>query len=397
MFNFKQYDWRKYNFTLLVTMVILGVCSSYFVKFAVTHTMGADKSGGYFKKQIICLILGLIIAVVVSLIDYKRICDFAVIYYVIGTLLVAATRMPVIGTDAGTHSYRWIKIPGTSFTFQSSEICKVVLIVALALFFTKRQEDIDSPKTIFQSMLIFMVPTAIILTQSDLSSSLVIFFIFAIMIFAAGLSYKIIVPVIAVMIPLVIGGLWFIQQPIAESVIPKDHLYQAQRVVAFLHPDDEEYADDDNYQQLHSISSIASGELTGKLLSDDATSDRNYVYVDVCESDFIFSVIGEEVGFVGSVLVIALLCVIVFLCVRTAKRCNDTMGYLIALGISAMLMFQIFTNIGVAAMILPNTGLPLPFLSSGISSMIACAIEVGLIINIGMQSGTGDRSGISFL
>lgn len=397
MFNFKQYDWRKYNFTLLVIMVILGVCSAYFVKFAVTHTMGADKSGSYFTKQIVCLLLGLIIAVIVSLIDYKRICDFAVIYYVIGTLLVAATRLPVIGTDAGTHSYRWIKIPGIGFTFQSSEICKVVIIIALALFFTRRQDEINSPKTIFQSMLIFMIPTAIILTQSDLSSSLVIFFIFAIMIFAAGLSYKIIVPVIAVMIPLVIGGLWFIQQPIAKNIIPEDHLYQAQRVVAFLHPDDEEYADSDNYQQLHSITSIASGELTGKLLSDDASSDRNYIYVDVCESDFIFSVIGEEVGFVGSALVIALLCMIVFLCVRTAKRCNDTMGYLIALGISAMLMFQIFTNIGVAAMILPNTGLPLPFLSSGISSMIACAIEVGLIINIGMQSGTGDRSGISFL
>lgn len=397
MFKFKQYDWRKYNFVLIVIMIILGICSSYFVKFAVTQTEGSDAGSGYFKKQILCLLLGLFITVAVSLIDYKRLCDFTAIYYVIGVLLVAATKMPVIGTDAGTHSYRWIKIPGTGFTFQSSEICKVVLIIALAVFFTKYQEEINTPKRVFQAILIFMIPTGIILTQSDLSSSLVIFFIFGIMIFAAGLSYKVVVPVIAVAIPLVIGGIWFIQQPIASTIIPEKNLYQAQRVIAFLHPDDEQYKIDDNYQQLHSITSIASGGLAGKLLDEDAIDSRDYVYVDVCESDFIFSVIGEEVGFVGSFLIVALLCVIVFVSIRTAKRCNDTMGYLIAIGISAMLMFQIFANIGVATMILPNTGLPLPFLSTGISSMVGCAIEIGLLLNIGMQSGTGDRSGISFL
>ena len=94
---------------------------------------------------------------------------------------------------------------------------------------------------------------------------------------------------------------------------------------------------------------------------------------------------------------IALLCAIVFLCIRTAKHCNDTMGYLIAVGISAMFMFQVFANIGVATMLLPNTGLPLPFLSNGISSLMASSIAVGMVINIGLQPGTGDRSGISFL
>lgn len=397
MFKLKQYDWRKYNFVLIVIMIILGICSSYFVKFAVTQTMGSDSAPGYFRKQILCMILGLFITVAVSLIDYRRLCDFSAFYYVIGVLLVAATKMPVIGTDAKTNSYRWIKIPGTGFTFQSSEICKVVLIISLAVFFTKYQEEINTPKRVFQAILLFMIPTGIILTQSDLSSSLVIFFIFGIMIFAAGLSYKVVVPVIAVAIPLVIGGIWFIQQPIAATIIPEKNLYQAQRVVAFLHPDDEKYKIDDNYQQLQSITSIASGGLTGKMLDEEAIDSRDYIHVDVCESDFIFSVIGEEVGFVGSCLIVSMLCLIVFISIRTAKRCNDTMGYLIAIGISAMLMFQIFANIGVATMLLPNTGLPLPFLSSGISSMVGCAIEIGLLLNIGMQSGTGDRSGISFL
>ena len=397
MFNFRQYDWKKYNYVLLIIMVVLGICSAYFVKFAATQTMGIEQSGAYFKKQIICLVMGLVIAIVVSLMDYKRVCDFAIIYYVISTLLVLATKLPVIGTDAGTDSYRWIKIPGTSFTFQSSEICKVALIITLAVFFKNKLEEINSIKTIVLAIVIFMIPTSIILTQSDLSSSLVIFFIFAIMIFAAGLSYKIVVPTILILIPLVVGGIWLIQQPIVQNIIPKEHRYQVNRVVAFLHPDDEYYALNDNYQQLKSVSAIASGELTGKLLDKSESVSRNYSSVDVCESDFIFAVIAEEIGFVGSGLILLLLCLVVFSCIRTAQKCNDTIGYLIAIGISAMLMFQIFANIGVATMILPNTGLPLPFLSSGISSMIACAIEVGLIINIGIQSGTGDRRGISFL
>ena len=104
MFNFRQYDWKKYNYVLLINMVILGICSAYFVKFAAAQTMGIERSGGYFKKQILCLIMGLCITVVVSLMDYKRLCDFSIIYYVISTLLVLATKLPVIGTDAGTDS-----------------------------------------------------------------------------------------------------------------------------------------------------------------------------------------------------------------------------------------------------------------------------------------------------
>ena len=385
MFKFKQYDWRRYNFSLLIVVIILCVCSAYFVKFA----MGEEDGASYFKRQIIAMIAGIMISVFISIMDYSRICDFVIIYYILGTLMVAATRLSPLGTNMGTDSYRWLKLPGVNF--QPSELCKIIVILTLAVFFVKMQEKMDSWKTFFLGFLLTMLPTGFILIQSDLSSSLVIIFIFAMMIFAAGLAYKIVIPILAVGIPSLIGIVWFLDQPIAKSIIPEKHWYQVNRVVAFLHPD--QFADDLNYQQLYSIQSIASGRLTGKLINTDSTAVRDYFWIDVRESDFIFTVIGEEMGFIGSCAIIGLLCAIVFLCIRTAKKCNDPLGKMIAIGISAMFMFQIFTNISVAAMILPNTGLPLPFLSNGISSLFSGMIAIGIILNIGMQSnGSGHSS-----
>ena len=389
MFKLKQYDWRKYNFALVLVVIILCVCGAYFVKFAVTD----DEASSYFKRQIFAMIGGLFVVGFVSLIDYRRICDFVVVYYIIGTLMAAATKLSPLGTDLGTSSYRWLALPGLNF--QPSEICKIIIILMLAAYFVKMQEEMHSWKTFLIGFGIMFLPTFFILIQSDLSSSLVIIFVFAMMVFAAGVSYKIVVPILAVCIPTLIGGLWFLQQPMAKKIIPKSHWYQIDRVVGFLNP--EKYSDSTMYQQLHSIQAIASGKLTGKLMSDTATTSRDYRWVDVCESDFIFTVVGEEVGFIGSCLIIGLLCLVVFLCLRTAKKCNDTLGYLIAIGISAMFMFQVFANIGVATLILPNTGLPLPFLSNGISSLLSCMIAIGMMLNIGMQSGSGDRGGISFL
>lgn len=389
MFNFKQYDWRRYNFSILIVVIVLCVCSAYFVKFAV----GEEDGASYFKRQIIAMVAGVLIAIFISIINYRRICDFVIVYYIVGTLMAAATRLSPLGTNMGTDSYRWLKLPGVNF--QPSELCKIIVILTLAVFFVKMQEKMDSWSSFFLGLIITMIPTGFILIQSDLSSSLVIVFIFAMMVFAAGLAYKIVIPILILVIPSLFGIVWFLDQPIARNIIPKNHWYQIDRVVGFLHPD--QFTDSTNYQQLHSIQAIASGKLTGKMINTELSSLRDYFWVDVRESDFIFTVIGEELGFIGSFVIIGLLCTVVFLCIRTAKKCNDPLGKLIAIGISAMFMFQIFANIGVAAMILPNTGLPLPFLSNGISSLFSSMIAVGIIINIGIQSGVSSHSSVGFL
>ena len=385
MFNLKQYNLRRYNFSLIIVVMLLCIMSAYFVKFA-GNIDGVGSS--YFKRQLIGAIISLIIAIIISFIDYHYVCAFVGVYYIIGTILAAATRLSPLGTDLETDSYRWIRLPGVNF--QPSEICKIIIILTLAVFFTKFNEEINKFRTIALAIVIMAIPTFFILIQSDLSSSIVIMFVFCVMLFAAGLSYKIVVPTLILSIPTVIALFWYIQQPFQKLL--KD--YQLERVIGFLHPN--EYLDDTNFQQYHSIHSIASGQLFGKLITDNGNGTREYSWVDVRESDFIFSVIGEEVGFIGVCFVIGLLAIIVVKCIMTAKKANDYLGQLIAIGISAMFAFQSFANIGVAAFILPNTGLPLPFLSNGISSMLSCMIGIGIILNIGLQGSNSTRSSINY-
>lgn len=382
MFNFKQYNLKKYNILLVAVVTILGLAGCYFVKCA----GGADFGASNFKKQLLALLLGLCVAVLVSVIDYHFICRFAVIGYIIGTVMVAATRFSPLGTDLSTDSYRWLKLFG--FNLQPSELMKILLILMLAVYLERMKEQMDRFRTLLFSGLIMALPTFFVLVQSDLSSSLVMIFLFAMMVFAAGLSYKIVGAILAVGVPLFIAVFWYIQQPYQKLL----NGYQRLRIVGFLEP--EAYDNSIMYQQNHSVQAIGSGQLIGKTFQD-AGGGRAYRYVDVVESDFIFTVIGEEVGFIGSCVIILLLAIVIFLCLRTAKRAFDRMGMLIAVGVASMFMFQVFANIGVAIRILPNTGLPLPFLSSGISSMVACMIGIGLILNIGIQGSRNRYGGFS--
>ena len=145
------------------------------------------------------------------------------------------------------------------------------------------------------------------------------------------------------------------------------------------------------YQQLNSVQAIGAGKLYGKLLSEGTSSVRGYNSVGVRESDFIWSIVGEEFGFLGCCLIILLLFVVIVMCLLVAKKAKDRLGRLIAIGISAMFMFQVFANIGVATMILPNTGLPLPFISYGLSSLVSAMIAVGIVLNIGLQQKNSVR------
>jgi rod shape determining protein RodA len=153
--------------------------------------------------------------------------------------------------------------------------------------------------------------------------------------------------------------------------------------MSFLHPELD--TSDTMYQQDNSIQVIGSGKLTGKLITEGVDSIQSDTYVPISESDFIFSVIGEALGFIGGCIIIFLFALLIFKCLNISRNASDRMGMLIALGIASMFMFQIFVNVGVATKILPNTGLPLPFVSYGLSSLLSCMIAIGLVINISLQ------------
>lgn len=366
MLNLKQYDFKRYNLTLVIIVIILGFIGAFLIK-------QAKPDESLYIKHLIGLFGGILMAAIVSLIDYHFICSFYIVLYVINLVLLVLVRLIGISYN---HSQRWLNLGFT--TFQPSELTKIILILFAARLFTMFRQKINNVWVLLLSTISIAVPTFLILIQTNLSTSLVIAFIFVMMIFAAGLSWKIIVPILVIGIPTVLGLFWYIQQDYQVLLKP----YQQQRVLSFLNP--EQYPDL-LYQQDNSVLAIGSGQLYGKILSDDTLDKRNYDDVPISESDFIFAVAGEEFGFIGSCIIIGLYTIIIYICLMTARKAPDYMGMLIAIGIASMFVFQLFVNIGVATSILPNTGIPLPFVSSGLSSFISGMLAIGIILNIRLQ------------
>lgn len=375
----KRYNWRNYDIFLVVVVLILSLISSYVISI-VNPTIS-------IRRQLVGVVAGLLIIAIFSLIDYHDLCLYIPIIYIITTLMAMATRLTPLGDDKTTGSYRWLDFKIISF--QPSEICKIVLILALATFFAKRRENLQSFKNFFLAVLITIVPTSFILIQTDLSSSVVMIVVLVMMLACSGIGHRILAPVAAVVIPIIGFLFWYIQQP--NQILLRG--YQLDRIMGWLHPENQELGV--MYQQNNSVLSIASGKLYGKLL-EGSEGARNYTSVDVTESDFIWTPISEEFGFVGCMVILALLSIVIIKCFLAAKNARDYIGMMIAVGIGAMFCFQTFFNIGVATSILPNTGLPLPFLSNGLTSLISNMMAIGILLNIGIQPNRGSSSNLDF-
>lgn len=382
----RQYDWKKYNFSLLCVVVILCILGLYCVRMAGGTTKGAS----LMKGQLVGLILGLIIVAIVSVIDYHFICQFCVVYYIVGILLTLAVHTP-LGTDSKTGAYRWIKLG--PITFQPTELMKIILIITLAALFSRLHSKLDKVSTLVKVCVVSAIPVLAILTQPDLSSSLVGVFIMCVMIFIGEVSYRIIVPILIAAVPICGFLAWYVQIP-GNLIL---HNYQYNRIQAWLHPDTYPNADNLNWQQNSAIKAIASGQLYGKFIQDggQGLESRTFNGVGIRESDFIWSVVGEEFGFLGCCLVLLLFAIVIFKCFMVAKKAQDYLGKMIAVGVSAMFMFQVFANICVVTFIFPNTGLPLPFISNGLSSMISAMIGIGLVMNIGIQPAKSSKEGFT--
>ena len=382
----RQYDWKKYNFSLLFVVVTLCILGLFCVKMAGGTTKGAS----LMKGQLVGLILGLFVVAVVSVIDYHFICQFSIIYYIIGILLTLAVHTS-LGTDNKTGTYRWIQVGPISF--QPTELMKIILIITLATLFARLHSKMDKVSSVVKICVVAAIPVLAILTQPDLSSSLVGIFIMCVMIFVGGVTYRIIVPILIAAVPLSVLLAWYIQIP--GNFILRG--YQYNRIQAWLHPDTYPNADNLNWQQNSAIKAIASGQLYGKFIQDGGKGleSRTYNGVAIRESDFIWSVVGEEFGFLGCCVVLLLFAIVIFKCFMVAKKAQDFLGKMIAVGVAAMFMFQVFANICVVTFIFPNTGLPLPFISNGLSSMISAMIGIGLVMNIGIQPAKSSKEGFS--
>ena len=264
---------------------------------------------------------------------------------------------------------------------QPSEFVKIGLILILANFLSRNRDKINEPKTLGMTALICALPVGMVYLQPNLSTTIVICFMILCMVYVAGISYKWIAGAVAVGVP----GFAALIYLSLQGFIPFLQKYQAQRIMGKIFHSSSEFTDL-NRQQDNSMMAIGSGQLRGKgLFNNTLSSVKNGNFLSEEQTDFIFAVIGEELGFVGGVAVIALYALLVYECLWIAARAKDTAGRLIASGMAALLAFQSFANIAVATGIFPNTGLPLPFISSGLSSLLSMFIGMGVVLNVGLQ------------
>lgn len=369
---FLDYDFRHFNFRLVFYMIALNVIGVLVIRSATN--MDADA----VNKQLLGVLVGLALCIGLSLVNYHRILNFSMAVY---GLCIASLVAVLVWGRVVNNARRWIEVPVIG-QLQPSEFVKIGLIIVFSWYFMKYQERIDQISTVLLAAVLFAVPALLIFQQPNLSTCLVIMVMVLGIVFASGISYKWIMGTLAVTVPMAATFIYLL----LHGMIPFIKEYQAGRILAWFYP--EQYGEA-RYQQNNSIIAIGSGQLRGKgLYNTTIASVKNGNFLSEERTDFIFAVIGEELGFIGCVVVIILFLLIVYECLMMAARAKELSGRLLCVGMGTLIAFQAFANIAVATGIFPNTGLPLPFISYGSSSLISIFMGMGLVLNVGLQRET---------
>lgn len=369
----ERYNFKKYRWSILLMIIFLCTAGIY----VLDKVQGEDID--MVSRQIKGLIGGVFLAVFVSMFDYHFVCKFAGLMYLVNFgLLFVVKYVDYFNIERGGVN-RWIGIPNGEHAiveFQVSELTKVVLVICLATLLDRLMERIKQGYVLLLAVIMLVFPVLLVFLQPDLSTTIVICVSLVVVIFASGITYKLLLPIVAIAIPVVAGLFWYVQQDF-QVLLSQN---QQERILSLLHPDSH---GDTLWQQENSITAIASGGLTGKIFAGEGTlGSKN---IPVIESDFIFAGMAEAFGFLGSCGIVVLLLLVSFQCFLTAKKAPDYLGRLLAIGIGTTYIFQAFVNIGVVTMLLPNTGIPLPFVSYGLSSLMCNMIGIGIILNIGIS------------
>ncbi len=366
---FRQYKFRNYNFRLVIFVISLSL---------IGYLAVGSAQESLRQRQMFGIVLGIILMLFLSLVDYSIYQYLYWILYVFNIILLALVLSP-LGVEVN-GSKRWINL---GFQFQPSELAKILLILFFAQFIMKYKDKINSPRILITLIILLAIPLYMVFEEPDLSTSIMIVLSFCVMLFVGGLSYKVVFTVLAVLIPTVVAFFAIILRPDAEETFL--HGYQVTRILAWLEP--EKYADSAAYQQLNSITAIGSGQLFGKGLDNNViASVKNGNFISEPQTDFIFAIVGEELGFVGGFAVVFLVVLIVWECLGIARNAKDLAGSLVASGTAGLIGLQAFLNIAVATGLAPNTGIPLPFVSYGLTSLVSLYGAIGIVLNIGLQT-----------
>lgn len=377
----KNLDWVfLILLALLVTvsMVVLASASANVSLYGSTY---------YVKRQLMFLGVGLVAMVGAALFNYRDLSHYVPLAYIGLLVLLVGVFFAPHGQNALTEANRSYYIGG--YMFQPSELGKLIVIVTLAKFLSQRQERIAEWSTFFWVFAIMAVPMVLILLEPDLGSTLVFGFTMLVMMWLSGIPRRrvlILLLVIALLVGLVFLDLWFatdgFEHMIEELPVPLPmHTYQLNRLIIFINPQMDPR--DEGYQLIQSVVAIGSGGLLGKGYGEGSQVQSDFVPFH--HTDFVFSVVGEELGFVGSVGVLLLFLLLLLRIMRIANQSADLFGSLIVSGIVAMLFFQIFVNIGMTMGIMPITGITLPFFSYGGTSLLINLMAMGLVLSVNMR------------
>ena len=360
--NLRKYDLKLVILTL--TIAVIGI-------FAIGSAQESLQT-----KQMAGVIAGGVAMIVISFFNYSFLLKMNWLMYIANLGLLLAVYF--LGDDSH-GAQRWFEIG--SLRFQPSETSKILLILFFAQFIMKYREKLNTFKVIAACVVLIVIPWLLIIIQPDLSTSILLIVVFCMIMFAAGLQYRIVFGILGVLVPAFLVVIYLVM----TDKLPFVQSYQLDRINAWRYP--EEYANSEAMQSLNSVMAIGSGQVEGKgYKNNEFTSVKNGDFISEAQTDFIFAVIGEEFGFRGSVVVIVLLTLISLECLSVARKAKDLAGTIIAAGMGVLIAFQSFINIGVATFLLPNTGLPLPFVSYGLTSLMSLFAGMGFVINVRMQS-----------
>jgi rod shape determining protein RodA len=354
---------------LWLAVVGLGVCSVVAIS-ATTQSGLAPRQGIYFA-------VGIGLALLLSQLDYSRLRELKLGIY--GLMIGLIVAVLLLG-EATRGSRRSIELG--FMQLQTSEVGKILLCLALAAFLVDRTRQLRDRETTARAMLMALVPAALVMAQPDLGSALVYVVIVLAALFVAGTSWKHFMALLALGATAV--TLTLVALPRAGVEVLRD--YQAERLTSFLHPSED--PGDAGYQQNQSVIAIGSGERTGR---GEQATQTSLNFLPEEHTDFVFAVVGERWGFVGAALILSLYALLVWRGLRILTMAKNLFGAIIAGGIVAMILFQVFVNVGMNVGIMPITGIPLPLVSYGGSSVLATLIAVGLLQSIHVQARTSRK------
>jgi cell division protein FtsW len=353
---------------LLFTATVLLVCTGVVMVYSASAVVSMERGGLHYLllfKQLAWALMGLLLVPIVMRIDYRNYRQPTVIWMalaVVGIALVAVLfGRPVKGAT------RWLNIG--SFGVQPSELAKIVVIIFTAALLERRMDRIDDlGYALLPIAVVVGAIVGLVLAEPDLGTAVSIATIAAMMVFAAGVHYRYVVGVALASLP----ALYFV-------IITSE--YRLRRVTAFLDP----WSDplDGGFQLIQSMIAVGTGGIFGRGLMGGV---QKLFYLPEPHNDFIYSVIGEELGLLGATVVLACFCVIIWRGLRTSMRAPDRFGALLAIGLTTMVAFQAFFNISVVLGLLPPKGIPLPFVSAGGSSLLINLIGMGILLNVSQHA-----------